>query len=131
VGETFEGRKHGHRRSAALWSAENRCNSAQQAKFDELIRHDKDNGENAEQLGVGHREVQDDGDFGTSESLFPLGSLFAYGYRGTQNGWELLSHPPYSPDLTLSDYHLFRPLKDHLRGHNYETDEAVQETVRS
>ena len=21
-------------------------------------------------------------------------------------GWELLSHPPYSPDLALSDYHL-------------------------
>jgi hypothetical protein len=41
--------------------------------------------------------------------LFPLGSLFAY--RGTQNGWELLS--------------------DYLRGHHYRTDEAVQEAVRS
>jgi transposase len=47
------------------------------------------------------------------------------------NGWELLSHPPYSPDLAPSDYHLFGPLKDHLRGHHYETDEAVQEMVRS
>jgi hypothetical protein len=33
--------------------------------------------------------------------------------------------------LALSDYHLFEPLKDHLRGHHYETDEAVQEAVRS
>jgi hypothetical protein len=48
-----------------------------------------------------------------------------------KNGWELPSHPPYSPDLTPSDYHLFGPLKDHLRGHHYETDEAVQEAVRS
>jgi transposase len=44
-------------------------------------------------------------------------------------GWELLSHPPCSPDLVLSDYHLFGSLKDHLRDHHYETDEAVQEAV--
>jgi transposase len=47
------------------------------------------------------------------------------------NGWELLSHPPYSPDLAPSDYHLLGPLKDHLRGHHYETDKAVQEAVWS
>jgi hypothetical protein len=34
-----------------------------------------------------------------------------------KNGWELLSHPPYSPDLAPSDYLLFGTLKDHLRGH--------------
>jgi hypothetical protein len=33
--------------------------------------------------------------------------------------------------LTPTDYHLFGPLKNHLRGHHYETDEAVQEAVRS
>jgi histone-lysine N-methyltransferase SETMAR len=47
------------------------------------------------------------------------------------NGWELLSHPPYSPDFVLLDYHLFGPLKNHPRNHHYETDEAVQEAVRS
>jgi transposase len=52
-------------------------------------------------------------------------------HRIRKNGWELLYHPPYSPDLALSDYHLFGPLKDHLRGHHHETDEAVQEAVRS
>jgi histone-lysine N-methyltransferase SETMAR len=35
-----------------------------------------------------------------------------------KNGCELLSHPPYSPDLAPSDYHLFGPLKDHLRGYH-------------
>jgi hypothetical protein len=73
----------------------------------------------------------DDGDFGISESLFPLVSPFSYGCRGTQNGWELLSHPPFSPDLASSDYQLFGPLKGHLGGHRYETDEASQEAVRS
>jgi histone-lysine N-methyltransferase SETMAR len=28
--------------------------------------------------------------------------------------WELFDHPPYSPDLTLSDYHLFTYLKNWL-----------------
>jgi hypothetical protein len=44
-----------------------------------------------------------------------------------KNGRKLLSHPPYSPDLAPSDYHLFGPLK----GHHYDTDEAVQEAVQS
>jgi hypothetical protein len=48
-----------------------------------------------------------------------------------KNIWKLLSYPPYSPDLTPSDYHLFGPLKCHLRGHHYETDEAAQEALWS
>jgi phytoene dehydrogenase-like protein len=41
---------------------------------------------------------------------------------------------PIHPTVRISppsDYHLFGPLKHHLRGHHYETDEAVQEAVRS
>jgi histone-lysine N-methyltransferase SETMAR len=48
-----------------------------------------------------------------------------------KNSWELLSHPPYSPDLAPSDYYLFGPLKEHLRGCHYENDEAVQKALRS
>ncbi|GFW15293.1 histone-lysine N-methyltransferase SETMAR [Trichonephila clavipes] len=29
-------------------------------------------------------------------------------------GWEVLGHPPYSPDIAPSDYYLFRPLKSYL-----------------
>ena len=31
-------------------------------------------------------------------------------------GWKTISHPPYLPDLALSDFHLFGPLKENLRG---------------
>ncbi|GFS77664.1 histone-lysine N-methyltransferase SETMAR [Trichonephila clavipes] len=29
-------------------------------------------------------------------------------------GWEVLMHPPYSPDLAPSDYHLFPALQNFL-----------------
>ena len=31
-------------------------------------------------------------------------------------GFEVLDHPPYSPDLAPSDFQLFPKLKDHIRG---------------
>lgn len=34
-------------------------------------------------------------------------------------GWELLSHPPYSPDLVLSDYHMFRSVQHSLEEKKY------------
>ena len=40
-------------------------------------------------------------------------------------GFELFSQPPYSPDLALSDYHVFRSLKDSLRGQSFGCDEEV------
>lgn len=35
-------------------------------------------------------------------------------------GWTTVPHPPYSPDLAPSDYHLFRALKQHLREKKFE-----------
>ena len=46
-------------------------------------------------------------------------------------GWTVLPHPPYSPDLAPSDFHLFGPLKDGLRGTRFEDDESVICAVRS
>ncbi|PNF18003.1 hypothetical protein B7P43_G13308 [Cryptotermes secundus] len=40
-------------------------------------------------------------------------------------GWEVLPHPSHSPDLVPSNYHLFRFVKDQLRG-RFETREAIQ-----
>jgi GTP cyclohydrolase I len=44
--------------------------------------------------------------------------------------WEVLPHPPYSPDLTPSDYYLFSIVKNQIRGQLYETNEALQTAVR-
>jgi len=46
-------------------------------------------------------------------------------------GWTVLPHPAYSPDLAPSDFHMFGPLKDYLRGHKFENDDAVQQAVKS
>ena len=41
--------------------------------------------------------------------------------------WELLPHPPYSPDLAPSDFFLFPKLKEHLKDVYFnDTNEAKQ-----
>ena len=41
-------------------------------------------------------------------------------------GWNRVPHPAYSPDLAPSDYHLFRALKQHLRGKKFKNCEEVE-----
>jgi hypothetical protein len=36
--------------------------------------------------------------------------------------WEILPHPPYSPDLASSDYHLFHSLSDNLHLVSFNND---------
>ena len=43
----------------------------------------------------------------------------------------MLPHPPYSPDLAPSDFHLFGPLKDALRGTRFEDDQSMIHAVRT
>jgi histone-lysine N-methyltransferase SETMAR len=38
-------------------------------------------------------------------------------------------HPPYSPDLAPSDFHLFLHLEEHLVGKNFDDNYEVQEEV--
>jgi histone-lysine N-methyltransferase SETMAR len=40
-------------------------------------------------------------------------------------GFQCLDHPPYSPDVALSDYHLFRRLKEQLKGHHFSSNTKV------
>ena len=35
-------------------------------------------------------------------------------------------HPPYSPDLAPSDYHLFLSLQNSLNGKTFDNDEAIK-----
>uniref|UniRef100_A0A1B6H603 Mos1 transposase HTH domain-containing protein n=1 Tax=Homalodisca liturata TaxID=320908 RepID=A0A1B6H603_9HEMI len=44
--------------------------------------------------------------------------------------WEVFDHPPYSPDLAPSDYHLFREMKAWLGGRRFADNEELQATVR-
>jgi len=44
--------------------------------------------------------------------------------------FSVLPHPPYSPDLTPSDFHLFPKLKEHLKGQHFSCDEEVKSAVR-
>lgn len=41
-------------------------------------------------------------------------------------GWELLPHPPYSPDLAPSDYHLFSSMGHALAEQHFKTFEDVR-----
>jgi histone-lysine N-methyltransferase SETMAR len=44
-------------------------------------------------------------------------------------GWELLPHPPYSPDLAPSDYYLFPRMKEYLRGNHFASNEDLKKEV--
>ncbi|GFV14053.1 mariner Mos1 transposase [Trichonephila clavipes] len=48
----------------------------------------------------------------------------------TSFGWEQLDHPPYSPDLAPSNYHLFMHLKKHLAGQRHSDDNEAKTTVK-
>lgn len=45
-------------------------------------------------------------------------------------GWSLLPHGPYSPDLAHSDFHLFGPLKEALRGRRFAKYDELKHGVR-
>ena len=48
-----------------------------------------------------------------------------------QLGLKVLPHPPYSPDLAASDYHLFGPMKKMLRGQKFASDTEVRQSFVS
>ena len=39
--------------------------------------------------------------------------------------YEVLPHPPYSPDLAPSDFHLFPSMKSFLKGKYFSSDESL------
>lgn len=45
--------------------------------------------------------------------------------------YELLEHPPYSPDLAPSDFHLFPHLKKFMRGQRFSSNEEVIAAVEA
>jgi transposase len=45
--------------------------------------------------------------------------------------FEVLSRPPYSPDLAPSDFHFFPHLKRALKGTHFTSDNEVKQAVTS
>jgi hypothetical protein len=45
--------------------------------------------------------------------------------------FEVLSHPPYSPDLAPSDFHFFPHLRSDLKGTHFTSDDEVKQAVTS
>jgi len=66
----------------------------------------------------------------TKVVLFLHDNAPAHPALATQNklaylGFQCLDHPPYSPDLAPSDYHLFPGLKKQLKGRHFSSDAEV------
>jgi histone-lysine N-methyltransferase SETMAR len=40
-------------------------------------------------------------------------------------GFELMKLPPYSPELAPSNFHIFGPMEEGLRGRRFSSDEEV------
>ena len=47
----------------------------------------------------------------------------------TDLGWEVLSHPAYSPDLSPSHYHLFKSLQHHLADTHFDSTEEIEKSL--
>ena len=44
-------------------------------------------------------------------------------------GWEVMPHPPHSPDLAPSDYRLFLSLQNHLNRKNFDSNKGVKNNL--
>ena len=51
-------------------------------------------------------------------------------YLGTLK-WEVLPHPPYSPDVAPSDYHLFRSMEHGLAHQHFRFYEEIKKRIDS
>ena len=66
----------------------------------------------------------------TKVALFLHDNIPAHRALATQNklaylDFQCLDHPPYSPDLAPTDYHLFLGLKKQLKGRHFSSDAEV------
>ena len=48
-----------------------------------------------------------------------------------ESGFQLLHHPPYSPDVAPSDFYLFKHLKKSMRGKHFESADELKQFVEA
>ena len=46
-------------------------------------------------------------------------------WKKNELGWEVMPHPPYSPNISPSDFHLFQSLQHFLSGKKFENLDDV------
>ena len=51
-------------------------------------------------------------------------------HTSLETAWTVVPHPPYSPDLAPSDFHLFGQMKDGLRRQHFPSNDAVVPAVK-
>ncbi|XP_014481491.1 PREDICTED: histone-lysine N-methyltransferase SETMAR-like [Dinoponera quadriceps] len=62
-----------------------------------------------------------------AKSIASAGKVMARKQRDLR--YDLLGHPPYSPDLAPSDFHLFPNLKKFVSGKHFASNEEVERAV--
>lgn len=45
-------------------------------------------------------------------------------------GWEVMEHPPYSPDIAPTDFHLFRSLQHFLCEKRFQNEDEIKEGIK-
>jgi len=61
----------------------------------------------------------------TKRVLFLYDNVMAHRALTIQKKLAYLDHPPYSPNMAPSDYHLFRGLKKHLKSRHFSYEAEV------
>ena len=63
------------------------------------------------------------------QSNAPVNTAHVAKRAAAQCSFEILDHPPYSPDLAPSDFHLFWNLKKPLRGRRFQDRNEIENAV--
>ena len=109
---------------AVLWAAETGWNH-QWRKLPNTIRLKRAKAEKRPEYATTHEAIIFHHDNARSHVAIPVKNYLK------DSGWEVLPHPPYSPDLAPSDYHLFRSMQNALTGIRFTSGQGIKKWLDS